>query len=163
MRTIKDRDSIGRVVRRHDVWSLDDFDDGYIDAKGRFRVYYPNHIGSSTNGYILRSIVAYEIYNNDNVTILDNVHHLDENRLNDSKENLTKIKHVKHSELHNKKRIINEIRICKNCGNEFITKRYRKTRYCSINCYYLIPKSKETLIKLSNSLRLMHRKKNDTK
>ena len=89
----KRRDN-GTFDRKHNVWSLDNFDDGYIDGKGRFRVYLPNHPRSSNRmGYVLRAIVAYEAYHN--VIIKDNfeVHHKDGNTLNDSNDNLILMTH----------------------------------------------------------------------
>lgn len=75
------------MKRIHQPWSLNNFDDGYI-TQGRFRVYLPDHPRAASRGYVLRSIVAYEAYYGVKVTWEMNVHHIDGDKLNDSKENL---------------------------------------------------------------------------
>lgn len=77
---------------------------GYVDAQGRMRIFYPTHPRAcKTHGYVMRSIVHYEYYNNDIVTSEYNIHHKDKNRLNDTKENLQKLTHAEHSLLHHPK------------------------------------------------------------
>jgi len=41
----------GKFERVHQRWSLDNFDDGYVDGDGRFRVYLPEHPRAAKNGY----------------------------------------------------------------------------------------------------------------
>ena len=126
--------------RKHKEWTPKNTNDGYIDSCGRFRVYLPSHHRSYIDGYILRSIVHYEYYNNDKVTIDFDIHHKDKNRLNDSKENLQKIDHVRHLKLHNPLKW--SICICKTCKKEFKIKPGRlnekgenRGSYCSQDCY----------------------------
>jgi len=85
------RDNMGRFTRVHKSWSLERFDDGYIDADGRFRVYYPNHPRAYKGGYVLRAIVAYETYHGTSVPPDMDIHHIDGNRLKDTEENLEQV------------------------------------------------------------------------
>ena len=95
-----ERNTQGQFKRKHLPWSLESFDDGYVDATGRMRVYRPDHPRSSSNGYIMRSIVAYEAYHGITVERGFEIHHKDENRLNDSIENLEMINGLVHARMH---------------------------------------------------------------
>ena len=129
----------GRYKRSRKLWSLDNFNDGYIDKKGRFRVYKPDHKRSYKGGYILRSIAAYEAYHNVIVEKHMDVHHIDHNKLNDSKNNLELIDHAEHTKLHKTKPKLLINKICKRCNISFkiIGWRSRQGRgiYCSSICY----------------------------
>lgn len=138
------RDEYGKFTRVYKLWSLDNFDDGYVDGSGRFRVYSPyHHRADKKYGMVLRSIIAYETYNDDIVTKEYAIHHKSGNRLDDSVGNLTKLKFGEHSSLHNSSRIHNVERICVRCSKKFMIKRHRlnakdwkRGSYCSTECYF---------------------------
>jgi len=148
--TVKNKMMKANIQIRHDTqfkqkrreFSLDNFNDGYIDNHGRFRVWKPEHERAYNEGYILRAIVAYEEYNNEIVTKDYDIHHIDGNKLNDKKENLMKIKHGKHTTLHSYKKETHIKRICKTCGNEFEIEKWRlndntkRGKYCSTTCLH---------------------------
>lgn len=136
------RDKNGRFIRTRMEWSLGNFDDGYVDANGRMRVFRPGHHRASKLGYVLRSIVAYEAYNNDIVTREYNIHHIDHDRLNDSKENLEKLTQSQHSKEHNLERSLKAAIwfSCIICKKDFRLPKYRlkekgRGKYCSQICY----------------------------
>jgi hypothetical protein len=130
---------------RHRVnkqWSLDNFDDGYIDNRGRFRVYFPNHPRAYEEGYILRSIVAYEAYHGVSVTKEYAIHHKNGNRLDDSKENLEQLLFGAHSRKHNECKKNGKNMICATCGKTFYVTQWRLNqkwhvgKYCGLDCYF---------------------------
>lgn len=137
------RDNNGKFTRVHDAWVLDNFNDGYVDGDGRFRVYFPYHKRANEEGYIFRSVIAYETYNNIMVPQGMDIHHKDGNRLNDIKENLFMLSHSEHAKIHNAHRKIDINRICEFCGKQFYIKRWRlnrtdceRGRFCSHHCCY---------------------------
>jgi len=133
-----ERNKNGTFKRTRKIWSLENFDDGYVDANNRMRVYKPGHPRASSGGYILRSIVAYEAYHKVMVSIKDNVHHVDHNRLNDSKENLELINGAEHISRHKTKPLISCI--CRGCQKEFFIKQHRidagRGKYCGHECWF---------------------------
>ena len=150
------RDNKGRFKRKNAVWTPQNMNNGYIDNNGRFRVYLPNHPRASSNGYVLRAIVHYEYYYNEKVTKEFDVHHIDKNRLNDTKKNLKKLSHIDHARLHNKKVLITKI--CEVCGKKFDILAWRlkekgknRGKYCSQKCYHKRKVSKKTKDKISES------------
>ncbi len=133
----------GRFIRTIGKWSKENWDLGYIDSDGRFRVYAPDHPRAYSSGYIFRSILSYEDYYGENVKQGYNVHHVDGNRLNDDPKNLVKLKHGEHTRLHSFKPDSRVKQVCKTCRSEFeITrgrladKDCRRGQYCSPSCYY---------------------------
>jgi len=145
---------------------LDNFNDGYTDADGRFRVYVPNHPRASNEGYVLRSIVAYETYHNVSVPKTMCIHHIDGNRLNDSKENLLMMLFGQHTSFHNEPRKKASLipKQCKNCGKIFNINKWRlkdphRGQFCSQSCYQTYPKSSTQKKELSESLKKAHKNK----
>ena len=134
----KDNGDFARV--RHQ-WSLDNFDDGHVDNHGRFRVYMPNHPRAYHEGYMLRAIVAYEAYTGETVEACFDIHHKNRNRLDDSRENLEKKLHGKHSSDHHMAKTVWLERECVECEAKFKIKAYRLNdpthlgKYCSAYCY----------------------------
>jgi len=70
-------------------------------AKGRIGVYLPNHPKANNRGYILRSRYVVEQYLGRFLDSDEHVHHCNENKLDDSLENLDIIFHREHMEYHN--------------------------------------------------------------
>lgn len=141
------RNKRSKFIRTREEWSLENFNNGYIDADGRFRVFLPkHHRASAQNGYVLRSIVAYEKYHNVSVPFSQNhfeIHHIDGNRLNDSKENLLLLSNSEHQKAH--ARMNGQIleMTCENCNKLFEINAWRlrerdsnRGRFCSPNCCY---------------------------
>lgn len=161
------RDEFGRFKRVHFPFSLDNFNDGYVDVYGRFKVYAPNH-HRANKGYVFRSIIAYELYHNCIVNTNMVVHHKDGNTLNDSKENLELIPFGKHTSNHNQARIeeSNIIKVCKVCKKEFIIKKWRlkdptRGQYCSQKCFHNRKISEKTKERMSKSQKRVWEKRKD--
>lgn len=140
---MKLRNELGQFTneRQHKPWSLDNFNDGYVDSDGRFRVILPNHPRASRDGFVLRSIVAYEIYHNIQVKLGPEIHHMDGNRLNDSKENLQLLTNSDHQKTHARLRGAYISRVCNHCGKAFEINRWRlkeptRGQYCTPRCFY---------------------------
>lgn len=135
------KNSLGLFKRIRKKWSLDNFDDGYVDNRGRMRVWLPEHPRAYKGGYIFRAIVAYEAYHHVSVPKGFVVHHKDDKRLNDTEENLEKIPFGIHSQLHNADSTSHIHKICLVCGKEFYVTRWRLNekdhvgKYCSLSCY----------------------------
>ena len=141
----------GQFQRIRKPWSLKNFNDGFIDNKGRFRVWLPIHPRAYKSGYILRAVVAYEVYNNISVPKDYDIHHIDHNCINDSKENLQMMKHGEHTTFHQKK--IGVKFICKTCEKEFFIPKWREsqrikegksTKFSSLYCFHKRVVSEET-------------------
>lgn len=145
------RESIGKNIngtfkQKHGLFSLDNFNDGYIDSKGRFRVWCPDHPRAYNEGYILRAIVAYEAYYGVKVTPDMDIHHKNGNKLDDSKNNLEMMSHGEHTMLHNINPNLYIKRICENCKKEFEIEWYklhdlsggakRRGVYCCQKCFH---------------------------
>jgi len=147
LQSVMQRNSDGTFKRERTEWSLSNFDDGYVDNRGRFRVWSPNHPRSYKKGYILRSIVAYEAYHGMMVLPEMDIHHMDKNRLNDSEENLIMMSHGKHTNLHNVNNEAHVRRICKTCEKVFTIERWRlkdssRGQFCSHDCFHKFTRNK---------------------
>jgi len=141
-------------------FSLKNFDDGCIDNHGRFRVWLPEHPRAYNEGYIMRSIVAYETYHNVKVPPDMDIHHKDKDRLNDSKENLVMMIHGEHTALHS--RVPEVTRICKHCRKEFMIKNWRlkdstRGQFCSQKCYHIHKRSEKHKTAISEGLKRAYR------
>lgn len=139
--TWRQQNAKGQFARKHQVWSLGNFEDGYADAQGRFRVYLPDHPRScKTLGYIFRSIAAYEAYHGISVPPEMDVHHKDHDRLNDSIENLEMIDHLVHARAHAEARKVSTVCVCERCSNSFVMPQWKvnagKGRFCNWSCRY---------------------------
>lgn len=157
-RKIPNRNPNGTFKQIRKRFSLDNFNDGYIDNRGRFRVWVPDHPRAYEGGYILRSIVAYETYHGVEVPKDAAIHHVDGNRLNDSKENLEMMSFSEHSTLHNKDKEAWVERICLHCGCSFLIERWRlkdpsRGKFCSQKCYHDHPRSKKHKQNISKGLK----------
>ena len=91
------RKGIPNKNHKYKEWSLENFDEGFIASIAqRFTVYAPTHPRASKSGYILRARIAYETYNQTTIPEGWDVHHIDGNTLNDSKENLKLVTKKEH-------------------------------------------------------------------
>lgn len=144
------RNKKGVFIRKNNIFSLENFTDGYINNDNRFMVYYPASKRAYKNGYIARSIAAYELYHNTSVEKNYDIHHMNNNSLDDSFENLIKLTREDHNYFHSqqktKKSNINCI--CKICSKPFSIKKYKlkekgRGSYCSQSCYQKAPKKRK--------------------
>ena len=142
------RDNSGRFSRMRKAWTPANWDDGFVDNRGRFRVYRPDCPRAYEDGYALRAHVVWWLANGAHAEGT-NLHHLDSDRLNDRLENLALLDHGAHSRLHNPRR--NE-KVCPTCGEMFYRQKKPRAKYCSLACYHAMPKSATTRARTSASL-----------
>lgn len=131
------RTSKGTFNRIHKQWSPNNMNDGFIHKRsGRFYVYYPKHRLADKKGYVLRSILHYEYFNNKLIEKGNDIHHIDKDRLNDDPDNLLQIEHAEHGRLHNPRQRIE--RVCLFCKKKFGVQlnriKNKKGKYCSMGC-----------------------------
>jgi hypothetical protein len=138
------RDKInGKFINTRKPWSVENWDDGYINNRGRFIVLLPEHPKAYGNKYILRSRAVLYKLKNKIVRKDETVHHINGNRLDDNINNLLVIKKKTHDRLHNFEKHIkgSVLRKCIFCKKDFMINRYRlnegnKAIFCSRNCFY---------------------------
>lgn len=126
----------GRFIRtRKEPWTPARWNDGYVDNRGRFRVYRPDYPRVYALGYALRAHVVWWLHYGKVHPVGTNLHHMDDNKLNDALENLQLIEHGEHVRHHHLDRV--EV-TCLRCGKKFMTQKGRpkngRGRYCSRFC-----------------------------
>lgn len=146
------RDNKGTFKRIREPWTPDKWDDGYVDNRGRFRVYRPDYPRHYAEGYALRYHVVWWLKTGSVHPSGTALHHKDGVKTNDRFENLELMDHAKHSLEHNPPRPI--YRACARCGTLFEIqhrdmKRRATMKYCSYQCYNLTPRSPEHKRKLA--------------
>ncbi len=152
------RDSNGRFKRLHKVWDSSRWNDGYIDNRGRFRVYRPDYPNCYSEGYALRSHVVWWLNTNVVCTNKTQLHHKDENKLNDSIKNLILVSRSEHQKIH--KGTDTKVS-CLNCSSTFIVTFWKSQfqKFCSKKCYHLFPRTKSHKKAISEGLKLSHLKR----
>ena len=157
--TIRNRESNGRFRRTRTSWTPENWDDGFIDNRGRFRVFRPDCPRSYEGGYALRAHVVWWLATGSVHPLGTNLHHVNEDRLDDRYENLRCLPHGEHSSHHS---LSLHKFTCSHCGNEFtrngseVSKRLyegRIPKFCSQACYHAHPRSPESLEKTASSMR----------
>lgn len=139
------RDSSGQFKRlREKPWDGTDWNDGYVDNKGRFRVYRPDYPRAYPEGYALRYHVVWWLTTGKVHPKGTNLHHINEIKSDDRFENLQLMGHGEHTIHHCKKPGVELI--CKFCNEVFripawrIAQRKREEGYepafCSQSCYH---------------------------
>ena len=123
-------------------------------------MWFPNHPRAYENGYVLRSIVAYELYHGVRVKRKQRVHHIDQDKLNDSKENLQLTSDSQHKKEHARLREQIVERVCEHCGETFEINSWRlrqtdtnRGRFCSQKCYHTHKRSEKHRQNISNGLK----------
>lgn len=97
-------------------------------------IYSPNHPLANKSGKVYTHRYLYSLYHNQYVTEDEIVHHIDENKRNNSIDNLEKLSNSEHTKLHNPQTAIQE-NICLQCKKLFLSiQRYEHT-YCSQDCF----------------------------
>ena len=152
------KDKRGRFVRERFVsWTPENWDDGYVDNKGRFRVYRPDYPKPFAEGYALRAHVVWWLNTG---AIPDNkkeLHHKNENKLDDRFENLVPLSKSMHRQQHS--HAIRQM-VCSKCGKSFSIKQGRinggRGKYCSNACYQKTPRTESHRAAISRGLQLAY-------
>jgi len=127
----------GKFKRTRATWTPESWDDGYVDNKGRFRVYRPDYPNAYSLGYALRAHVVWWLRFGECHPAGTNLHHKNECKLDDRIDNLELLEHGEHSRQHNT--ILGAQRSCEICGKRMLVKHWRlrigKGRFCSMECF----------------------------
>lgn len=127
--------SDGRFVRKRKIWDGTNWNDGYKDNKGRFRVYRPDYPRAYNEGYCLRTHVVWWLANGEPHPIGTNLHHRNGKKDDDRLENLEIYEHGSHTTHHCK--LPDVFFVCEGCGKKFkVLKRKYNRKYCTLNCYH---------------------------
>lgn len=144
----------GDFVRTREPWTPDEWNNGYEDADGRFRVYCPDYPGVGDSGYVFRYHVVWWLNTGyaPDYSKGDNIHHINGDRLDDKFENLLLMSHTEHTKYHNPKQWY--VLMCEHCGEEFVRDSTKKNaRFCSQKCYHTSGRSEEHKQAISEGLR----------
>jgi len=127
----------GAFQRTHEVWTPENWNDGYLDNKGRFRVYRPDYPRAYHEGYALRAHVVYWLQTGSPHPEGTELHHKDKTKDNDVFDNLVVLTHSQHQKQH--KEASCTLKKCSYCGIVFkaLTHRIKErgVKYCSQDCY----------------------------
>ena len=151
------RKANGQFPRLHQHWDASRWDDGYIDNKGRFRVYRPDCPRAFGDGYALRAHVVWWLAKEHTHPPGTVLHHRNQDRLDDRIENLDVVGHGDHTRLHHKEPT--PVFCCARCQKLFETrKKYdRVIRFCSQRCYHRHPRSQHHREAIAVGLREAYR------
>ena len=131
----KTRDGAGRFQRTRQPWTPSNWDDGYSDKKGRFRVYRPDYPRCWANGYAFRAHIVWWLETDKPAPKHVELHHRDHTRLNDEFSNLVPLTNSEHQSTHKANWVP---RICERCGKTFREHAWRvrqnPVRFCSVEC-----------------------------
>lgn len=155
---------LGQFVRVRKLWDGSDWNDGYRDNRGRFRVYRPDYPRAYSEGYALRAHVVYWMAKGRVHPKGTDLHHINEIKDDDRIENLKVIKHGRHTILHCKKEGVKLI--CEGCGRTYEIKEWRikqrkksgsSSRFCCLRCCWNTPRTKKSRINISVALKLAYK------
>jgi len=153
-------DDAGRFARQYDPWTPERWDEGYVDARGYFRVSRPDYPRAYSNGYAKRYHVVYWLTHGIVPSDEQVIHHIDENTLNDCAENLVLLTQEEHTRIHCGR--VGVEFTCDHCGDDFTVPKWRiaqrrkegtSIRFCSSRCYHAAPRSKSHTDAISRGLR----------
>lgn len=151
----------GAPKRVHQLWTGKVWDDGYVDNKGRFRVYRPDFPCAYKGGYALRAHVVWWIEHGERHPKGTELHHIDTNKLNDKLSNLEPLEHSPHQKKH--KTVKLAFATCEECGRNFAYPAWRDkdrvTKFCSKKCQHKFPVSAITRKKMSRAMKVRWRKR----
>ena len=160
---MEDKGLNGQRIRK--IWDGSNWNDGYLNNKGRFLVWRPDFPNHYHEGYALRYHVLWWLKTGKLVKKGYNLHHINHNKSDDRFENLKLLTQSEHLSYHNKKPSTDVSLVCAKCKIKFIVKEHRirgrikegfMTKFCSLKCYHLYPKSNKCREKHSNSLKLAY-------
>lgn len=129
------RNNRGRFEQTMPVWTPDLWDSGYMDRRGYFRVYRPDFPKAWASGYAKRYAVVFWLKTGIVQSETQDIHHKNENILDDSFENLELLDHGEHARMHRSK---NQTYICLFCKKEKTLpagKSLKTRKFCSQACY----------------------------
>lgn len=117
-------------------WVPENWDDGWVDRKGRFHVYRPDYLRSSSTGWAFRSHIVWWLETGQAICHPLAVHHSNHDRLDDRFENLQLMLAGEHTRYHSQKLLIGCR--CETCGEIFFLPQWRinggRGRWCSVLC-----------------------------
>jgi hypothetical protein len=155
---VKKNKSNGRFVRTRTPWTPSRWNNGHVDKKGRFRVYRPDCPRAGKDGYCFRAHVVYWLHNGFVHPRNRELHHKDENKLNDKIGNLIPLTHSEHRRIHQENWVFIK---CKGCGKPFREHAWRvasrNVKFCGQKCFHSFPKSKSHRDKISKRLKAAYR------
>ena len=137
------RNECGQFKRSLDVWDGSQWDAGWIDNRGRFRVYRPDYPRAYAGGYALRAHVVWWLARGVPHAKGTDLHHHNGIKTDDRLDNLQQIGHGEHSRRH--KALPPMTLQCRHCGRLFVrtAKKVRSRiregipiKYCSQRCYH---------------------------
>lgn len=158
------KDKSGKFIRTRIIWKPEEWDNGYLDNRGRMRVYRPDYPKAYHEGYALRAHVVWWLFNHSIPQKGDVLHHINKIKDDDHIENLQLISRSEHTILHCK--LKGNLLICEHCKKQFYIATYKikqkisennYPRFCSQKCYHAHGKSKQTRNKISNSLKISYK------
>ena len=123
----------GKWIRTRFHWTPERWDDGVI-SRGRFRVYRPDFPRAYRDGYALRAHVVWWLAKGEAHPKELQLHHKDDDMLNDALDNLELLTHSEHQRVHRGAPPIP----CDRCGTSFSRKLHKRRyshNFCSANCY----------------------------
>ena len=135
------RNSLGQFVRTTKPWTPDRWGDGYIDNKGRFRVFRPDYPRAYKYGWNLRAHIVWWLETGAPHPEKTELHHKDHDRLNDVFQNLECLTNSEHQLIHKYNDVLC---VCDNCGTLFGRHKWRlknrpKLLYCTRACFLSAP------------------------
>lgn len=154
----------GRFIRTRQPWTPKEWENGYYDSRGRFRVYRPDYPRVYGGGYALRSHIVWWLESGKPVPQGADIHHANGIIDDDAFDNLQLIEHGKHTRLH--RALGNKKLLCENCKQDFeisvrkFNARKReglKIRFCSQDCYHKFPRSAEHRKSISRGVEKAHK------
>lgn len=142
-------------ARTRSAWVPEGWDNGYVDNKGRVRIYRPDYPRAYAEGYALRYHVVWWLHTGEVHPVGTELHHKDGSTDNDVFENLIVLTKSEHRSLHRNNWVEVE---CKFCGKKFLEHAWRITsrgrKYCSNECYQSKPRTQEHKDKISEGNRI---------
>lgn len=108
-----------------------------VNSAGYIEVFLPDHHRARGNGYVFEHILVAEATLGRKLLPNEDVHHEDENKKNNSPDNLQVLTKSQHSMLHGKNKVRHGVNIiCPVCGKEFYAKASHapKRTTCSVKC-----------------------------
>lgn len=137
----KPRTPTGQFARTREPWSPMHWSDGYLDGKGRMRIYRPDYPRSFTQagsrGYCFRAHIVWWLATGQTVPKDKQLHHKNHDRTDDRAENLEVLSFSEHQKRH---RSTDTLRACTGCGDFFVLPAWRirqgRGKWCSIRCYW---------------------------
>lgn len=137
---VRDKHTGQYVKTRLTYWTLETWDDGFVDPKGYVRVYRPDHPRASQAGWVHRHQVVWWLHTGSLPPEGYDIHHKDGNKQHDALSNLVLMEHGIHTFHHQAKDPVECL--CVGCGDKFFEPQWRlnegRGKYCSQECYHSV-------------------------